>query len=240
MRNSVGNGHQDKCPEPSSSLHLLLHGSHSLHHMFVPSSACLCPPHSLLNERHPTVAKYIRVGLCGLASINLFETKESLLQCVGFVYVTKHNNELAMGWNISTFSGLHCHEFCVFHILYNASLNYIKHAIEKLILNAVGHTFAHRGLSRCSLLALSNDDTKSIKREGISISQDIAGEGSILPLSFNAHLCACVCVHMCVACVAIVFKLHSHHTETRHLEYSAVAFCLWLRLHQILEILEQY
>ena len=49
-----------------------------------------------------------------------------------------------------------------------------------------------------------------------------------------------VCVHMCVACVAIVFKLHGHHTETRHLEYSAVAFCLWLRLHQILEILEQY
>ena len=137
MRNSVGNGHQDKCPEPSSSLHLLLHGSHSLHHMFVPSSACLCPPHSLLNERHPTVAKYIRVGLCGLASINLFETKESLLQCVGIVYVTKHNNELAMGWNISPFSGLRCHEFCVFHILYKASLNYIKHAIEKLILNAV-------------------------------------------------------------------------------------------------------
>ena len=49
------------------------------------------------------------------------KTKESLLQCVGFIYITRSINDLPMGSNISHFIGLHCQEFCVFQILYNAS-----------------------------------------------------------------------------------------------------------------------
>ena len=77
---------------------------------------------------------------------------KNLLHCVGFVCVTKHNNELAMGWNISRLISLHCQELCVFQILYNASLNYIKHAIEKIILNAVGeHRCLLQMFSHCAI-----------------------------------------------------------------------------------------